>query len=55
MLCLQAGLTAGAAAIGLNDRVFYVIVQIILYPVSFLLQRAIVFKRKENPESNPGE
>ena len=55
MLCLQAGLTAGAASIGFNDRVFYVIVQIILYPVSFLLQRAIVFKRKENPESNPGE
>ena len=50
MLCLQAGLTSGAAAIGLNDRVFYVIVQIILYPITYLLQRTIVFKRKERPE-----
>jgi len=55
MLCLQAGLTAGAGAIGLNDRVFYVIVQIILYPVSYLLQRTIVFKRSDKKDLQSGE
>ncbi|MBR0507314.1 MAG: bifunctional glycosyltransferase family 2/GtrA family protein [Clostridia bacterium] len=55
MLCLQAGLTSGAAAIGLNDRVFYVIIQIILYPVTYLLQRAIVFKRRNQKDIQPGE
>jgi glycosyltransferase involved in cell wall biosynthesis len=54
LLCLQAGLTAGVAAIGWNDRVFYVIIQILLYPVSYLLQRAFVFKRNDKPISVSG-
>lgn len=55
ILCLQAGLTAAAAAIGLNDRVFYVIIQILLYPVSYLLQRTVVFKRADKPAASDGE
>ena len=47
ILALQSGLTAGAVALGMNKWIVYIPVQLIVYPLSYLLQRAIVF-RKDN-------
>ena len=44
ILGIQSGLTAGAVALGMNKWIVYIPVQIICYPLSYLLQRAIVFR-----------
>ena len=44
LLGLQSGMTAGAVALGMNKWIVYIPVQLIVYPLSYLLQRAIVFK-----------
>lgn len=44
ILALQSGLTAGAVALGMNKWIIYIPVQLIVYPLSYVLQRAIVFR-----------
>ncbi len=44
ILGIQSGLTAGAVSIGMNKWIVYIPVQLIVYPLSYLLQRAIVFR-----------
>lgn len=48
ILALQSGLTWGAVALGMNKWIIYIPVQIIVYPLSYVLQRAIVFRKKSN-------
>ena len=50
MLCLQSILTFLAVdKLGWNKWIIYIPVQLVLYPASYLLQRAIVFRGKESP------
>lgn len=44
ILGIQSGLTSGAVALGMNKWIVYIPVQLIVYPLSYLLQRAIVFR-----------
>ena len=44
VLGIQSGLTPGAVALGMNKWIVYIPVQLIVYPLSYLLQRAIVFR-----------
>jgi putative flippase GtrA len=44
ILGIQSGLTAGAVSIGMNKWIVYIPVQLVVYPLSYLLQRAIVFR-----------
>lgn len=43
ILGIQSGLTAGAVAIGMNKWIVYIPVQLVVYPLSYILQRAVVF------------
>ena len=47
MLGLQSGMTAGAVALGMSKWIVYIPVQLILYPLTYLLQRALVFREKK--------
>lgn len=46
ILALQSGLTYGAVALGMNKWIIYIPVQIVVYPLSYALQRAFVFRKK---------
>ncbi len=46
ILCIQSGLTSGAVALGMNKWIIYIPVQLVVYPLSYLLQRAFVFGGK---------
>ena len=48
LLGVQSGMTAGAVALGMNKWIVYIPVQLIMYPASYLLQRAIVFKTDDS-------
>lgn len=46
ILSVQSGLTSGAVALGMNKWIIYIPVQLVVYPLSYLLQRAIVFRER---------
>ncbi len=46
ILGIQSAMTSGAVALGMNKWIVYIPVQIILYPLTYVLQRAIVFRNK---------
>lgn len=50
ILGLQSGLTAGAVALGMNKWIIYIPVQLVVYPLSYILQHLVVF-RGSRPES----
>ena len=43
-LGIQSAMTSGAVALGMNKWIIYIPVQLVMYPLTYLLQRAFVFR-----------